>query len=350
MKNSLVIFLVISTLASGCGQKSEIKNSVRPEKLASAYGDGKHIIRNLTFPLDDSSLAFKTPLPGIGPIVGGILKFVGDIFAGSTNMGKLQMSYVQPIPELPAELSSVRLKRFFFYMKPDGRYNRFRNWFNRFVMGRGHVTFDFLNRLAVQMSTVTLDDPDNYVSELEIKDYDRKEMNSLMKIFSSYHRGQDVVDTERAKDLMLLRYSKKEKFLDTAHDRYGEIHIIETMKPIETKHFLMDHPLMDGLYKRILILGNSLLIELVKDSVAEESFQRMMAESAEEIDQLEVTFIDTCTPQSCLELRVPDVNLVPIANKGNGLKLDAIIHAGKVPESFKLKGFVEFEVKVDSPI
>ena len=75
----------------------------------------------------------------------------------------------------------------------------------------------------------------------------------------------------------------------------------------------------------------------------------MLSEEAEELENLKVTYIDTCTPRSCLELKVPDINLVPIANKGNGLKLDAVIHAGKVPESFKLKGFVEFEVKVKTP-
>jgi hypothetical protein len=48
-----------------------------------------------------------------------------------------------------------------------------------------------------------------------------------------------------------------------------------------------------------------------------------------------------------MELTVPDVNLIPIAIKGNSLKFDAILHAGAVPESFKLKGFVEFEIDAD---
>ncbi len=81
------------------------------------------------------------------------------------------------------------------------------------------------------------------------------------------------------------------------------------------------------------------------------TFQNFMEENAEVIDQTyKVNFIDTCTENSCLEINVPDINLVPIARKGNSLKLESILEADNVPESFKLKGFVEFELKVKSPI
>jgi hypothetical protein len=348
LSKGILFILGLFAILSGCGQKSAIKNAVEPKTLASAYGDGEHVIRNLTFPLSDSALAFKTPLPGIGPIAGGILKFVGNVFAANTNMGKLQMSYTQPIPELPQELTSVRLKRFFFYMKPENKERRIRNWWNVVMMGKGHVTFDFLDKLAVRMRAVTIEDPDTYVPTLETKDYDRGEMKTLMEIFNPDYRP-DVVDTERADNLVLLRYFDKQKLSDTNLSKYGQIHIMETVEPQKTKYFLRDHPKLQGFIKKVLILDNSLLIELDKDPVAEESFNAVLSEEAEELENLKVTYIDTCTPRSCLELKVPDINLVPIANKGNGLKLDAVIHAGKVPESFKLKGFVEFEVKVKTP-
>lgn len=350
MTKVFLLMVCLAFLGTGCGQKSTIKNAVKSKRLAEAYGDGKHVIKSITFPLSDSSLAFQTPLPGLGPIAGGILKFVGDIFAKNTNMGKLQMSYTQPIPEIPsAYLNSVRLKRFFFYMKPQGKQKRFRDWFSRVFLGKGSVTFDFLDKLAVRMSSTQLEDPDHFVSTLITKDYDKNEVSTLMNIFSkNYHTP--VIDTEKAKDIVLLKYSNKSKVEDTKLNSYGQIHIMETTMPDETKHFLMDHPDMAGFFKRILILDNSILIELNKDLVAEEKFKLILSETADDLDALGVTYIDTCTEQSCLELAVPDVNLIPIATKGNALKLDAIIHAGKVPESFNLKGFVEFEVKLDSPI
>jgi hypothetical protein len=348
LDKSFLFITVVTLFLAGCGQKSAIKNAVEAKTLASAYGDGEHVIRNLTFPLSDSALAFKTPLPGIGPIAGGILKFVGNVFAANTNMGKLQMSYTQPIPELPEELSSVRLKRFFFYMKPENKEKRFRNWWNVVILGKGHVTFDFLDKLAVRMQAVGIKDPDTYVPTLETKDYDKNEMKSLMEIFQPEYKP-DVIDTEKADSLVLLRYYKKQKLTDTALSKYGQIHIMETVEPQKTKYFLRDHPKLQGYIKRILILDNSLLIELEKDPIAEEGFNAILSEEAQELEDLKVTYIDTCTPRSCLELKVPDINLVPITKKANGLKLDAVIHAGKVPESFKLKGFVEFEVKVKTP-
>lgn len=350
MSKQIVFLLALLLLSVACGKKSTIKNSVEAEKLACAYGDCEHVIQNVTFPLDNSALAFKTPLPGLGPIAGGILKFVGDIFAANTNMGKLQMSYTQTLPEIPAEvLKSVRMKRFFFYMKPQEKQRRFRDWFSRIFMGKGHVTFDFLDKFAVRLTTTSVEDPENYVPTLLTKDYDRNELAGLMKIFSKDYKHR-VIDTEKATEIILLKYDRKKKREDTSRTDYGQIHIMETSKPILTKRFLMNHEMMKGFFKRILILENSLLIELIKDPVADESFKQVLSEVADDMEKLGVTFIDTCTEGSCLEIDVPDVNLMPIALKGNAISLDAVIHAGKVPESFNLKGFVEFEVKVDSPI
>lgn len=347
-----LLLLALVLVIPGCGKKSTIKDAVKAQRLADAYGDGKYVIRNVTFPLDDSMLAFKTPLPGLGPVFGGIMKFVGDIFAKNTNMGKVEMSYTQPIPEIPQDIvKSVRLKRVFFYMKPLNRKKqRIRDWFDRIILGKGNTTFDFLDKLAVKMTATKIHDPDHYVPTFLNKVQNEDDVTSMLELFSKNFRPQ-IVDTEKAKELVLLKYHKKSKEVDTNARAYGEIHILETSKdPRDVKYFFMDEPSMTGLYKRILILEKSILIELVNDPVANENFKRVMADNAGLIEQMGVDFIDTCTADSCLELSVPDVNLVPIAAKGNSLKLDALLHAGKVPESFKLKGFVEFEVAVDSPI
>jgi hypothetical protein len=351
VNKTLLLMVSLCFLSFGCGQKSTIKNAVEPERLADAYGDGKHVIKSLTFPLTDSSLAYKTPLPGLGPIAGGLLKFVGDIFAKNTNMGKMQMSYTQPIPVIPTEvINSIRLKRFFFYMKPPKEGRRIRDWFTRVVLGHGHVTFDFLDKFAVRMASTHVEDPEHYVPILLNRDYDRREASSLMEVFNSNFKF-NVIDNEKAKDIVLLKYDDSTKSRDTRSDSYGEIHILETTEdPRDIKYFLMDQVTLKGLYKRILILDKSILVEMIKDPVAEETFKKVLSDNAQLIEDLGVNFIDTCTPRSCLELAVPDVNLIPIANKGNALKLDAIIHAAKVPESFNLKGFVEFEIKLDSPI
>lgn len=351
----VLFILALSVLSTGCGKRSTIKNSVEAEKLSCAYGDCNYIIKNVTFPLDDSALAFETPLPGLGPIAGGIIKFVGDIFAKNTDMGKVQVSYTQPIPDLPEELHSVRLKRFFFYMKPTEKKKQnlrgtVRDWFNRYILGKGHTTFAFLDKLAVRLSTTSVDNPDTYVPTFSYKIDSKEVEQDLLRVFKGTGLPR-VVDPEIAENLILLKYHKKHKSKDTKSKDYGKIHYLETTKSAAAvKRYLLKQPLFKGHYVRILILEKSLIIELTKDPLSDEMFRNLMMDKADEMDELGVNYVDTCSENSCLEVNVPDVNIVPIARKGNSLKLDAMIHAADVPESFKLKGFVEFEAKIKSDI
>lgn len=355
MTKWLLFILALSVLSAGCGKKSTIKNSVEAEKLSCAYGDCNYIIKNVTFPLDDSALAFETPLPGLGPIAGGIIKFVGDIFAKNTDMGKVQVSYTQPIPDIPQELHSVRLKRFFFYMKPTKKMRQtlrgtVTDWFNRYILGKGHTTFAFLDKFAIRLSTTSVEDPDHY-TPIFVNKIDSKEAEqALLDAFKGKGLPK-VVDPEVATDLILLKYNRKQKVNDTNFKDYGKIHYLETTESAAAlKRYLLRQESFKGHHVRILILEKSLLIELTKDPLSDEIFRNLMMEKADEMASLGVNFIDTCTQNSCLEVNVPAVNIVPIARKGNSLKLDAMIHAADVPESFKLKGFVEFETKIKSDI
>jgi hypothetical protein len=281
---------------------------------------------------------------------------VGDIFAKNTDMGKVQMSYTQPIPKLPPELHSVRLKRFFFYMKPELKRKQslrstVSDWFNRYVLGKGHTTFAFLDKMAIRLATTSVENPTTYVPTFQMNIDSKAAEDALMRVFKKNYQPQ-VIDPEVADDLILLKYHKKFRETDTSSKDYGKIHYLETSEKtaINVKRYLLKQSELKGHFVRILLLENSLLIELTKDPMSDEVFRNLMLNKAEEMSKLGVSFIDTCNENSCLEVNVPDVNLVPIANKGNALKLDAFVHAGDVPESFKLKGFVEFEAKIKSDI
>jgi hypothetical protein len=338
-------------LSVGCGHESKITNDVKAEKLAEMYGDGKYVTKDLVFPLENSVLAFDNPLPGFGPIAGGMLKLVGDIFAKNTKMGALNMSFTQPIPEIPTEIiPSVKLKRFFFYMKPKKQKRRLINewfrWATRYVLGMGDDTFNFLDKLAVRLSTTAVE-KDMSLTSLMTSTPNKFEVENIMKVFKGNFR-ESVIDNESARDLILLKYDKKKRKKDTANTDYGKIHYLETSgDPYEIKKFFLNETNFSGYFKKILILEQALFIELDKDPVSDEIFKDIMVTNAERIEELGVYFIDTCTEHSCLEIKVPNVNMIPIATKGNAIKLEAILRADAVPESFKLKGFVEFEVKVD---
>lgn len=349
MTKQKIFVLFLTVILTACGQKSTIRPSVPAKRLVDTYGDGKTIPRRLTFPITDSALAYKTPIPGLGPIIGGVVKFVGNVFAANTDMGKLQMSYTQAIPEIPEVLKSVKLTRVFFYMKPP-KYQRKWNWLDEVILGKGSVTFDFLNKLAIRLNTINLRDPDNYVSTFITKDYNREESESIMEVFSKDYRPL-VIDTEKAREINLIRYNESEKKKDSLSERYGRIHIMETSKPLQTIKALERNERMKGFFERILILDNSLLIELKNDPIIPEKFEAELAEMNDDLEKkYDVTFIDTCSEKSCIEFSLPDVNIVPILLKGNAIKLDGVIHADKVPETFSLKGFVEFEIRIESEI
>jgi len=356
VKTKSFLFVLSLLLLGSCGQKSEIKNDVTAEKLSCAYGDCKHIIQNVTFALDNSSMAFNTPLPGLGPIAGGLIKFVGDIFAKNTKKGRYEFSYVQPLPELPEILNSVKVKRLFFYMKPKKasgldikRAGSVETWIRRYLLGEGKTSFDFVGKFGMKFSSEKIKSPESYDPIFtEGKGDDRSE---LLEIFKSKPRSR-VIDTEVAKDLVLVKYQSSTREEDTSEEKYGRIHYLETTKnPIILKEFFRTMPEFQGQYKRILLLSDGIIVELKKDPVANEIFKFIMEKNADELDrELGLNFVDTCTIRSCLELSLPDVNLMPIAKKGNAIKLDALLQANIVPDSFKLKGYVEFEVKIESDI
>jgi hypothetical protein len=355
MSKQIVFLLALLLLSVACGKKSTIKTSVEAEKLSCAYGDCKHIIRNVAFPLDNSMLAFNNPLPGLGPIAGGIIKFVGDIFAKNTDMGRMEMQYVQPLPEIPSVVKSVRLKRFFFYMKPMNKKLSFRrkvtDWLSRYLLGKGHTTFKFLDKLAVRLSAVDVVDEKNYVPTLMTKLDNEEAVESLDSIFKKAKQSR-VVDTEIAKEIILLKYYKKTKSLDTSSKNYGQIHYLETTQdPIALRDYFANSKELAPFLTRVMLLDKSILVELKRDPISNVTFQNFMEKYADEIEsRFDVNYIDTCDENSCLEINVPDINLLPIALKGNSLKLESVLEADNVPESFKLKGFVEFELKIESDV
>lgn len=353
MKSSNFLFtMLLAFILIGCGQKSTIKNNVEAEKLACAYGDCKHIIQNVTFSLDDPSFAFKTPLLGLGPIAGGLIKFVGDIFA-RTKGGRVEFTYIQPLPELPRELHSARVKRLFLYMKPkkssgleeEKEVGFLRENVERYGLGKEKTNFDFIGLLGMRLSATKIK---AHTYDPIFKEGFGSDISSFMNLFENNYRS-GVVDTEIAEELMLVKYQKTTKKQDTLVKKFGRIHYLETTKdPGELKKFFLYCPEFQGHYKRIVLLRNSIFIELNKDPVANEMFKYVMGRSSKEMKDLGVNFIDTCSEKKCLELKLPDVNLVPFTERGNALKLDALLQPHVVPDSFNIKGFVEFEVKIES--
>lgn len=353
MSKQILVLSLISMILAGCGQKStiangfkpvsSIKNSIQPESFETTYGDGKHIITPLVLTFGEG---YKSSLEGMGLVVGGVATFVGDMFAATTELGLQQVSYTLPIPTIPDDyIKEARIKRVFVYIKPEKAGARNTTWWKRVFFGSRDVNFNFLDKLALRMSSVALEDPDHYESKLLTKNLSKKEFEPLMKVFNSDEQINNSIDPNKAKSAMLVKYEKTKKDLYVRNKDYGRIFIIDTKKPKALKFFLEDHPNLKGYFERMHILDDGLLVEVKKDPIYEEGFKMIMSESEHELENFEVNMIDTCSSSTCLELVVPNINLIPIAGRGNAVKFDALIDVDKVPVSFKVNGFLEFEVR-----
>jgi hypothetical protein len=341
-----ILFLILLCSLISCGEKSVIKNDVQAVNTAEKYGDGTYTIIPFVLPLSDQVISsYDSPLAKVGFIVGGFARLFMDLGA-SMGMGKMQISLIQPIPEFPTHLKEIRMKRVFFYIEPK-KGKRDRAWYLRLISGKDDVDFKFLDKIAVKISTHKLVQTNGWLPSVETKSVGSKEFSPLQELFEEREQlFGEVVDAEKAKEMVLLKYDEDNKDLYLRNDKFGSIYIIKTDQPSKTRKFLSDLPILKGYFKRLHILNKSILVELAKDPVVEEGFKIVMSEHATDLERLGVSFIEPCTKKSCMDFALPDVNLLPLIQKNNGIKLDAFIDAGKVPESFKLKGFIEFEIKL----
>ncbi|HXH32276.1 MAG TPA: hypothetical protein VNJ01_15860 [Bacteriovoracaceae bacterium] len=344
--NKLFLLILVTTMTiPGCGKKSVITNAIKAETTAEAYGDGTHTVMHWVLPLSDQTItSFDSPLKKISFIASGFAKMFMNVGA-SMGLGKMQLTLVQPIPDLPSEyLKEIRIKRLFFYIEPkEGP--RKQPWYKRIFSGRDDVNFDFLARIAVKLSSQKLENDGSWTPLLAQQEISNKEYDFLKSLFDSRYVEPRA---ESARELILMKYYEedKEKFLKRPSGKIFILSVDNPKKAGQSRIFFVDHPKLKGSFKSIHLLNKSLIIELRDDRQVEENFQAVLSEEAEAIERIGVKIIEPCEEKTCLDFNVPKMNLMPVMKRANGIRLDAYLEADKVPDSFQLKGFIEFETKL----
>lgn len=346
MRRILFQLMMIAALFS-CGQHSEIKDAIPAQKTSEAYGDGQYTLMPMVLPLSDETIdSFDSPFSKVGFILGGFTKVFADLGA-QMGMGKMHLSLVQKIPEIPQEyIKDVRFKRVFFYIEPvEG--SRERGFFDRFFFGRDHVDFNFISRLAVKVATTKVPDRQDWLPIIESTRLSSKESFPLDTIFKEERTHASIIDIRSAKELVLLTFDKKKKERYVKNSKDIPIYIIKTSSPAQTRKYLRDHPKLEGIIERTHILNKTVLVEIKKNRILDEYFKAILSEEGEHLERLGVSFMEACKPHTCLDLNVSELNLLPVLLKGNAIQIDAFIEAGKVPDSFQLKGFIEADIRMD---
>jgi hypothetical protein len=336
-----LLFFSFVLAIGGCGNKSKITGAVEAERMPDTY--------RVVLPLSDQAIAsFDSPLAKVNILGAGLAKMFMN-FGASMGLGKMQLSLIQPMPELPVDyVKGASIKRLFFYIEPKAG-PRQHTWFQRTFEGQSNVNFDFLNKLAVKVSSYQLEkQSSSWIPTVVTKSLKKRDFSPLQAIFAKKEEiAADDFDAENDKEFILVKYDRANSDISLKNNSFGTIYIINTTEPGKTRIYLQNHPKFKNYFKRIHTLNHSLIVELVRDPIVEESFKMILSDEAESMDQNGIKIIDQCNIHTCLDLSVPDVNLIPLLTKGNGLKIDSFFEATQVPESFQLKGFVDFEVKVN---
>lgn len=336
-----LILLILMILTVACGQVDRIDLDVEVNRL----GDGEHYTQNVVVPLSEKQIAsFTSPVGGFDPLIRGMMGTIMGLGA-SIGAGKTRLTLVQPIPEIPDKyLASVKIKRIFFYMDAEPVVDP--SLFNVFQKKK-QANFDFLRRLAVKMSATKMEESDHAKWEPLVNPGDISDEE--MGFFRGLFRKKDGPSAQKkweegTSGLLMIKYHQDDPAEALQGNSVGKMFVIETATPAATRKYIEQE------YKehvvRVHTLNTSILVELKKTASASELFKRKISNDSYKIDELGIGEINPCTQQYCLDLKVPDVNLVPMLKKGNGIKIDAYIDPKDVPKSFQLKGFLEFEIKI----
>ncbi len=348
-KHLLFMCLIFGLLA--CGQKSSIKNDMAPRTFAEAYGDGTLLRKS--FPLPISTDPFDSPLPNFGFLAGGIAKMIANIGV-ALGAGRSELYFHQPTPILPDVFREVRLKRVFFYIEPKANGSRRVHWFSRLFRGKGDVDFDFINKLVLRLKPEVADMKKVCLTEAQGK-YEPlfpckdpvlslEETNRYLSYFKE-KATEDEPNLSLLDEYVVLKYDGRNKDKSLRNKHRGAMYMFRTKRPGETTHFFDTRPVYGTVIDNMVTLDNVILVELKKDPVAKESFEAQLSHDAEYIDaNLGVEQIEECNPSICLDIKVEEGNLIPFLRKFNSNRIDAFVDAGKVPETFQLKGFLDFEI------
>jgi len=323
------------------------KNAVQSRSTAEAYGDGENTVIPLIVPLGDQELgSFDSSLGKVGFIAGGLSKMFMNLGA-SMGLGRIHLSLVQRIPELPSEyLKSIIIKRVFFYIEPTKDSKRRMPWFQRFFNGRDDVNFDFIDKIGVKIQSRSIENMDSWTPIVSSLRLDKTHFYPLETMLKKDSSDSKSYDPQLGEEIVLMKYQKEKKDKYLRNDNNGKIIILSTTNPVKTRRYLTTHPLIKSYLNRVHILNDSVLVELIDEEKAQDQFQEILSENGSDMESLEVKNIEACSKVTCLDLNTTKLNLVPLISRLNGIQLDGYIDAEKYPDSFKLKGFIEFEIKL----
>lgn len=357
MKKIICHTLLLATLIS-CGKKSEITPIFEAIPLKDSHGDGKYAVFTVKLPLSDQSLAsYDSPLdPSQGvsriPLIGDVLRLVTQSsfnLGAQLGLGKQNIIINQPLPDLETPyLNSISIKRVFFHIdqkkvvveQAPSMWERFRD----FLRGGSKTDFSFIKELSINFRAVLLDEaPSSLVPEV-ITDVDPK--RDLLS-------AEEIANLPRAlRPVEILKYVRKNRDEALLNKDRGAMFVVYGESPVRLRSVLKRVPDIGVLVKEMVVINKTLFVELnANDKESQEKFNQILDDNEAELSDAGIVKVDACDADTCMDVKVNNQNMLPLLKSGNQLRIETFINSSKVPsKSFQLKGFIEFEVKLDVPL
>lgn len=338
-KYFLLSSLSLSLLS--CGQSSKIKNPIPAEPFKSPvqvsklqYDSSEVIPVKFSFPIEPTP--FESALPSLGPINPVVNELVKLLLKVGTVSGTLKFRLNQPIPELPSEYAhSVKLSRVFFVLQNEN--------------------INFINKLAVMVTPKKIRNDAGIMtaSPTEEISMTKKEKKAHFDLFDENSITGKIASERRDKDVLVLKYDREQgsKYLRPLNKKF--IYVIQSSNPAA----ILDHIVFTmryqekGYLKTSQLMMDSVMVELTPDNAVRANFEREM-QTLSTFHEFGYKGHETCesTKISCLDLEVPDIELMELVFRENSLQIEAFVDVNRAPKTFGIKGFIEIEAGVKDPI
>jgi hypothetical protein len=361
---SLAFILLLSVLAS-CGEKSKVDPLFPGTPLSQTigYGDGELAVFTIKMPLSDKSIdTYDSPIdPNTGlsrvPLLGDALRFITQALfnlGAEFGLGKSNITINQPIPDLNSPyLKSISVKRVFFHIdntieedaRPRNILSRVFNAIRGVIRGETRLDFSFIRELNVLLKMERTDvAPVDFIPEIFTENADNLPPRPR-------HDSIEIGAVGGPRMIELLNYKRKNRSDILRNNERGAMFVVYTERPVQVRAFLRKDKDMAALIKEMVIVNKTLVVELTGQAAVSEAFFELMRHYEDEMAESGITKIDTCNEDICMDVKVNEQNMMPLLLQGNKLRIETNVDSSRVPpKSFQLKGFIEFEVKLDVPI
>lgn len=354
----LALSYVLLLFVASCAQESKVDPLFPAVRINESHGDGNQAVFTVKIPLSENSIDDQqSPIdPDTGlarvPLLGEILRLVGKStvnFALGTNLarGERSLTIKQPLPDLNEPvLKHISIKRLFFHIAPKNPLERPRQefilfrWFRRILRGNENLDFNFIQGLDIDMRMERAEVPvDSYLPCV----VDETDPRKCPRGTSMDEKG----DALPRLNFIHYRTNKRTEHLNVL----GSVIIAHTDRPVRLRQFLRSHREFDAVIKEITLINKNLVIELRVDRLAQEKFYALMERFEDDIADLDIPLFTECKNFNCMDMRVSNQNLLPMLREGNLLNIQTRMDLIRAPNrNFQLKGFIEFEVRVDAPL